>query len=223
MGARVWPYQRQLLAGAARGLLVSPWFATGAGFVIAAGAFIYAPHAELNFGNEAIGRSSCPVAGCTVPADAPPMVAGKGGGPVTASPSPSASSRTGGGRDSSASPTFGYTVKSVGSDTFQMTFTVTSQHATGPWQLAFVIPGAADLSVVGASWQASGTDGGTASGPGGGSGAHGTPTSGGADAGSSADGGLSDVVSFVVDGTGALTAAPGHLVFSDAQGTFTLS
>jgi hypothetical protein len=213
MGAKVWPYQRQLLSGAARGLLVSPWFATGAGFVIAAGAFMYAPHAELNFGNEVIGRAPCRVAGCTIPQQAPVM-AGGANGLVTPSPSASSTGRHAA-HAGSDSPTFAYSVKATGSDAFQMTLTVTSEHAVGPWKLAFVIPGAGNLSVVGASWQASGTDGGSASG-----GAHSAPSSQ-PTSGTSAN--QPDIVSFVVYGKGESTAAPGHLVFSDAQGTFSLS
>lgn len=142
-----------------RGLLVSPWFAAGAGFVVAAGAFIYAPHAQIQFGN-AIGVTQCKLAGChptTPQGGAPPIAAGAGAGPLPASPAATTPTAT-------AGLTFRYAENWQTHRRFQMVLTVTGKRAVGNWRLAFVIPGATDVTVLGAAWQQSGTDGGTASG-----------------------------------------------------------
>ncbi len=154
-GARLRRDQGPLLSGAVRGLLVSPWFAAGAGFVIAAGAFLYAPHAELEFGN-AIGVTQCRLAECnqTTEQGAQGLTAGSGAAPLTDGTTPAAS----------AGLTFRYTVDWQGHGAFQMVLTVTAKHAIGDWRLALVIPGASRVSVVGATWKPSGTDGGTATG-----------------------------------------------------------
>ncbi len=207
-GTRLRRDQRVLLTGAVRGLTVSPWFAAGVGFVIAAGAFIYAPHASLSFGNEVIGRTPCSEAGCIIAQQAP-QITGGANGLVTPSPSASSSGGTGCHAGSDGELGFTYTVQPHGSGMFQMTITVTSDHPIGAWQLSFEIPGATDLSVEGASWRASGTDGGTASGPG--------------DAPSqSAVGQQADVVSFVVDGKGQLAVAPDHCYFNGSSCQFSL-
>ncbi len=229
-GTRPQRDQRELVSGAVRGLMVSPWFAAGAGFVIAAGAFIYAPHASLNFanGNEATITTRCSVAGCTVPEQAPVMAGGTNG-LVTPSPSASSPGRATGRHAAraglSSAPDFTYSVQSHGSDTFQMTLTLTSDRAIGPWQLAFEIPGATDLSVSGAIWRASGTDGGTASGPAvGGSPNSGQPPAGDAASagGHSAGGGQNYVVTFTVSGKGEPTVAPQHCSYNGAPCHFSL-
>jgi hypothetical protein len=228
-GTRLGRGQRDLLTGAVRGLMVSPWFAAGAGFVIAAGAFIYAPHAELSFGNGLVTQTPCSVAGCTVPQQAP-VIAGGQDGLVTPSPSPSSSGHTSqraAAAESDSAPDLTYTVQQDGSGMFQMTITMTSDHPIGPWRLGFEIPGASDLSVPDASWQPSGSDGGTASGPSAGSTPNaGQPSAGtsgdGADAGSdSGGGGQSYRVSFVVDGKGDPTVAPDHCSFDGSACDFT--
>jgi hypothetical protein len=223
--------QRDLLSGTLRGLMVSPWFAAGAGFVIAAGAFMYAPHASLDFNTLTApmpGRTLCSQAGCAVPAQAP-VIAGTANGLVTPSPTPSASGHVAkhAAHDGSVdTPGFTYTVQQHGSGMFQMTFTVTSDHALGSWGLSFEIPGATDLSVTGANWQPLGLHGGTASGPDAGgtpnsgqssSAAAGDPTSAGSD---SAGGEQSYAVSFVVDGKGGLTSAPDQCSFNGSPCSF---
>lgn len=208
LNARFWPYQRRLLTGAARGLLVSPWFAAGAGFVIAAGAFIYAPHAELNFGN-AIGVTHCTQSDCetvTPQGGAPPIAAG-GGTPIPAEPA-------------ATGLTFRYTVNWDDHGPFEMVLTVTGKHAIGAWQLTFVIPGATAVSVVGANWQPSGTDGGTASGTTLGA-SHGTQLSAAVDGHHGHDG-QQNVVSVVVQGTGQ-PKAPTGCVFNGATCQFSAS
>jgi hypothetical protein len=150
-GAQFWPYQRRLLTGATRGLLVSPWFAAGAGFVIAAGAFIYAPHGEL-FLTEP-GVKACDVAGChSLTQDGGTLLTPKGG----ATPIPTTPPATTG-------LAFTYSVNRPRHGAFRMQLTVRASHAIGDWRLFFVIPGATDVSVADAAWQQSGTNGGTAS------------------------------------------------------------
>ncbi len=145
---------RRVLTGAMRGLVVSPWFAAGAGFVVAAGAFIYAPHASLQF------ETQCKLVVCQrlTPLAAPPVIAGTGQGQLrSAAPSTAAPAAP-------ARMTFGYIVEWHAGGAFQMLLTVTSTRAIGNWRLAFAILGATNVAVHDAHWQPSGTDGGTASG-----------------------------------------------------------
>jgi hypothetical protein len=200
--------------------MVSPWFAAGAGFVIAAGAFIYAPHASLSF-DTAPNQTLCAAAGCPVPQKVPTMAGGESG-LITPPPAPSRHAAHG---DPDSAADFTYTVEQYGAGLFKMTFTVTSNHAIGPWQLAFEIPGATNLSVTGATWRASGTDGGTASGPAVGSTPNSSqsPSAAAGGAGSGSGGGAqSAVVTFVVVGEGAPSVAPGHCVFNNSPCQFTL-
>jgi hypothetical protein len=152
---RTWllPYRQGLLTGAVRGLLVSPWFAAGAGFVVAAGAFMYAPHAKLEFGS-AIGVTQCKIAKChpTNQLGAPGIAAGTGDGTLpTPGPSPSAAPAA------TARLTFGYTVTSHLHGQFQMLLTVTGKKAIGTWSISFVIPGATDVTVAEATSQQTAT------------------------------------------------------------------
>jgi len=143
-----------MLQQAGHRLLVSPWFAAGAGFVIATGAIIYMPHARLD---PAINIIPCGGAACEHTQLAPqggakPRPAG-GGVPLPAVPS------------LPAGMTFSYQVLEESPRYgFSMLITIHSLHSFGPWQLSLVIPGATDLFVAyGARWKSSGTDGGTAS------------------------------------------------------------
>jgi hypothetical protein len=208
VGARLRNGQREVLSGAVRGLIVSPWFAAGAGFVIAAGAFMYAPHASVLL-DTAPGRTNCPAAGCPVPQQAP-VIAGTQGGLVTASPSPSSSSPRGrhAARDDfDGADDVTYTVQPEGAGIFQMTLTVPTDHADGSWQLAFEIPGATDLTISGATWQPSGTDGGTA-GP--------LPAGSTANSGQPYSGPAAGQASFIVDGRGEPSVAPDNCSFGGA-------
>jgi len=47
------------MAGAVRGVIVAPWFAAATGLVVAAGLWIYSPHAELKFPPSAGGVVRC--------------------------------------------------------------------------------------------------------------------------------------------------------------------
>jgi hypothetical protein len=202
--------------------VVSPWFAAGGGIVVAAGAFIVAPHAQLNFG-PAIARSPCTVAKghhAAPLAGAPPVPAGGGVGPVT--PSPTATPEPPNGADL----IFKYSVTWHTRDMFQMVLTVTSKKAIRTWQLSFVIPAAADVKVSNADWQPSGTDGGMASsttvGSGGPVGTHSAAPSAGASVGDSPASDNPDVVSLVVTGNGA-PAAPQSCSFDGSACSFSPS
>ena len=215
-----------MLTGAVRGLLVSPWFAAGAGVVIAAGAFVYAPHArlEIKTPNQTL---PCVVAGCPeLQGAAPPVPAGTGGGKVPTSPpsshAPSASVH----RPVAVGVTVSYTRLWHYDGRFSMLIKVRSKRPIGAWSLSFAIPGASHLLVVGAKWQSSGPDGGTASGPGGGS----LQSSSGADGGfvwgseqPNGDGGQpgwdGNTVMFMVQGSGA-DVAPVGCVYSRASCQF---
>jgi hypothetical protein len=142
--ARFRPYRKTLLTGAVRGLVVSPWFAAGAGFVVAAGAFMYAPHAQLSFGNSLVHRSRCATARCQhelATEQGAQGILGTGVEQVPPSATPSATAATTG-------MTFGYAVTSHNRAGFQMLLTVTGKKAIGSWSLSFLIPGATDVTVL---------------------------------------------------------------------------
>ena len=145
-----------MLERAAHRLLVSPWFAAGAGFVIATGAIIYMPHATLN---PAVTITRCKLASCkqkqlTPQVGAKPLPAGTGA-PILV---PGNSSVI-------AGMSFRYQVQERSAQYgFSMLITIHSPRRLDRWNLAFVINGARDVYVTyGALWRQSGTDGGTAS------------------------------------------------------------
>ena len=152
-----------LVGGAVRGLLVAPWFAAAAGFVIAVGLWISAPHAELRFPS-AVGEVPCQVTGCGTQA-------GQGAGKLTitkgqpiAHPKRGAGAKSGAGRRTAASGlTFTYVVLWHEHGKFAVLITVRGKRALHSWDLAFRMPGDQITYVAGADWQPSGTDGGTAS------------------------------------------------------------
>jgi hypothetical protein len=140
---------------AGRRLLVSPWFAAGAGVVIATGAIIYVPHTNLDFGN-AINVIHCKQAECrqSVPEQAPGMAAGIGGEQITVSPSAPTVP---------VGMTFSYQVLYQSEYDFSIQITVRARQDPGPWKLSFVIPGARHVYVYGAPAQLFGLDGVTVS------------------------------------------------------------
>ncbi len=154
-----------LVAGAVRGLLVTPWFAAATGFVVAVGLWISAPHAELKFPS-AVGVVPCAVTGCG-------SQTGQGTGRLTTTKgqpivhsrkSGGAGGRSGAGRRTAATGlTFGYVVVWHEQGKFAVQITVRGKRALHDWQLAFEMPGDQITYVAGASWQPAGKDGGTAS------------------------------------------------------------
>jgi hypothetical protein len=142
-----------MLQRTGRRLLVSPWFAAGAGFVIATGVIIYTPHA-----NFAIDVQKCQLVSCTKLAPqgpAPGIPAGTGGGRVTAPSTRSVPRGT----------TFWY--QPVDYSTrygFSMWIKIQAPYSTSQWKLSFVIRGASGIYVFGAPhWEPYGTDGVTVS------------------------------------------------------------
>jgi hypothetical protein len=136
-----------MLKRAGHRLLVSPWFAAGAGVVIATGVMIYTPHT-----NFAIDIQKCQLVSCTklTPQGAAPLQAGPGS-PVT--PSPSTHSLPKG-------MTFSYQV--LGQSTrygFSMLITIHSPDSFGQWQLSFSIPGATGIYVYWPRWKSTGSGG----------------------------------------------------------------
>jgi hypothetical protein len=53
-----------VVAAAVRGLIATPWFAAATGFVVAAGLWIYSPHAELKFPASFPGSQQCSASSC---------------------------------------------------------------------------------------------------------------------------------------------------------------
>jgi hypothetical protein len=149
---------------AVRGLLMTPWFAASTGFVIAAGMWLYSPHATISFPS-AIGTIHCRVQGCLTPG-------GKGSGSL-ASSAPGQRLRTrhaGRGSEQSvgatkptAGLTFTFTVLWHGRDSFGAAISISGKRSLGTWQLAFRLPGTQIQNVFGAEWlQSASGDGGTA-------------------------------------------------------------
>jgi hypothetical protein len=158
---------RGVARGAARSLLVTPWFAAGAGFVLAAGLWIYSPHTELRFPS-----ANAPYG---VPCTTQQCTAGNGGGQLaTSTPGERFSHHEGHGRtgqpdvagrhSASSGLTVTFSVPWQQNGNFQAVIIVRGKHLPANWRLEFTMPGTHIRYVVGAQWQPlpSG-DGGTAS------------------------------------------------------------
>ena len=160
-----------------RGLLVTPWFAAGAGFVIAAGLALNSPHTVLTYRPD---TTPC-VGHCNGSGQASGSM--KQGAPgvqiKTASPArtaPAARDRSGstarhgqtGGRHHpgspapSAGPSVGWKVLFEKYGQFSALITIPSGQAAHAWSLQFAIPGTKITKVWGAQWQPSASDGGLA-------------------------------------------------------------
>ncbi len=159
-----------MLRGAARSLLVTPWFAAASGFVIAASLWIYSPHAHLQFPNNGNAiqlqhcHSSCSPAGSQKGSGS---LAGKGGRLKLAGKSGAARSGPGAhdpGRTAVSGLTFSYYVLPSEHGKFTISISVSGKSAIKDWQLAFVLRGDRIRWVAGANWQRTSRDSGTASG-----------------------------------------------------------
>lgn len=161
-----------VLRGAARGLLVTPWFAAASGFVIAASLWIYSPHAALlQFPNNATQLQHCHSDGCS------PAGSSKGSGSLAAAgknrlkqPRKSGANPAGGtglrGRTAVSGLTFSYFALPSPDGKFTIRISVYGKRAIRDWSLAFVLAGDKIRTVAGASWQRTTRDSGTASGSG---------------------------------------------------------
>jgi hypothetical protein len=197
-----------MLRGAARGLIVSPWFAAGAGVVIATSAFLIAPRAVQEFpNNNGINVTHCSHAGCRpTPQGMLPLPLTEPGGQMRVTTATAASGLT-----------FGYYVLWQQHGAFSMEISVSGSHAIGPWQLTFVIPGRYITSVAGANWQRSGVDGVIASGYVTTAGSYSRDGQGGDSSDGSRD---QRFIQFIVTGAGT-AAPPGGCFYNSAQCHFT--
>jgi hypothetical protein len=213
----------EVLRGATRGLLVTPWFAAASGFVIAASLWIYSPHAALlQFPDNATQLQHCRSQGC------PPGASGKGSGSLAAAgknrlkePRKSGASPAGGtgqhARSAVSGLDFRYFVLASPDGKFTIRISVSGKRRIKDWSLAFALEGDRIRTVSGASWQRTTRDSGTASGsgqawqwPGGGQG------DGGQSGGDHHEYGFT----FVVSGSGP-AVAPTSCVYNGQQCTFT--
>jgi hypothetical protein len=154
-----------------RSLLLTPWFAAGAGIVIAAAVAVGSP-AALTY-SQAGPSVHCSVGSCAGPAPQRPDVAtaspgvalkvgGHRRGAASASSAPPRAATSGGG----AGYQLGYQVIGHRRRGFIAIITMPGDLTPGPWSLAFVFPSARVERVWGALWQPSGDGkGGTALGP----------------------------------------------------------
>jgi hypothetical protein len=154
--------ERAAAQGVAHGLLVTPWFAAAAGFVIAAGLWIISPHADLISASPAIGTST---AG---PGDKGPG-AGQGDGSGQPAPARSASTgpaknKTGGGSGSTGEPrvTVRYYGHAWSSGKFFVLITLPESFANKHWALHFQLAGDQDIQAQNAIWTPSGQAAGSA-------------------------------------------------------------
>lgn len=182
-----------------RGLLVTPWFAAGAGFVIAAGLALNSPHTVLTYrpGTEPCVGNCAPAGqskGST--AEVSPGVQIKTASPARpgsgahAHHGPSAgrgpgAPHHGGGDPSGAGIGFRVLFHKYGH--FSALITIPATQARHGWSLEFTIPDTQITKVWGAQWQPSASDGGLATmlghqpGSGTGSSGQGTPGTEGTD------------------------------------------
>ena len=154
-----------------RSLLLTPWFAAGAGIVIAAAVAVGSP-AALTYSQAGPGVH-CSVGSCAGPAPQRPEVAtaspgvalkvgGHRRGAASASSAPPRAATSGGG----AGYQLGYQVIGHRRRGFIAIITMPGDLRPGTWSLAFVFPSARVERVWGALWQPSGDgNGGTALGP----------------------------------------------------------
>jgi hypothetical protein len=136
-----------------RGLLVTPWFAAGAGIVVAAALALNSPRAMLTY-----RPNTSPCSGCTAAGALP-----------SAQPGVQIKSAHVDGRAARpAAPalTVGFQVIRGPSGTFSETITIPRGQARNGWRLSFRLPGRTITQVWDALWQPSGPGGGLASMPG---------------------------------------------------------
>jgi len=148
--------------------MVTPWFAAGAGIVIAAALAVDSPAALTYVPTDPGVR--CPVAGCAgaAPGHGPDVTAATPGEPLPPGSGPRAGVASGPSRQGGAGPAYqlGYRVVRRWSSGFLATITLPAVMRPGAWSLQLVFPSAHIDRVWGARWHASGNaDAGTATGP----------------------------------------------------------
>jgi len=145
-----------------RGLLVTPWFAAGVGFVIAAALALNSPHTVLTYRPNTTKCSACVARGSL--ATARPGLHFKP--PRLVQPAHARQGTTAVGADpaSVAGPEIGFQVVGQQNGTFTAIITVPAARARHGWKLRFRIPGRRIIQVLGADWRpAPGSYGGLAS------------------------------------------------------------
>jgi hypothetical protein len=136
-----------------RGLLVTPWFAAGAGFVIAAALALNSPHTVLTY-----RPNTLPCSGCAQPA--PGSLASAKPGVKLKVPAKHARSGQGAAKDRQqptavAGLEVGFRVVWQKNGAFGAIITLPAGHAGRDWKLRFEIPGRRIFQVAGAQWQPS--------------------------------------------------------------------
>jgi hypothetical protein len=138
-----------------RGLLVTPWFAAGAGFVIAAALSLNAPRTFLTYRpNNTPSTSRC--ATCAAPESVPTSKPGV----QIRSVNPAVIGGTG-----AAGPAVPIHLGPERDGVFSVTFMLPAGQLRNGWQLRFALPGRSITQVVGAQWRPDAVDdGGVAAG-----------------------------------------------------------
>ncbi|HEY2506873.1 MAG TPA: hypothetical protein VGI58_10180 [Streptosporangiaceae bacterium] len=221
--------------GASRGILLTPWFAAGTGFVLAAGMYLYAPHADLSFPNPLQNRQSCLEKGCKSAKD-DERLAGTPGARIPnqskAGNQSGAASKTpaSGHRPNPASGlTFGFRVLRQADNMFAAEITVSGKQALASWRLRFIMRGTSNDHVAGASFEpVPAGDGGLATppSPDDSSGGQGAANSGGPGPGEQQgsdqqSGPGAPIIVFYIYGSGT-PHKPGHCRFDGARCAFSV-
>ncbi len=136
-----------------RGLLVTPWFAAGAGIVVAAALALNSPRAMLTYRPNTTRCGGCTAAGA-LPSVQPGVQiksAHVDGGAARPAPPPLS---------------VGFQVTQGPDGTFSETITIPRGQARDGWRLSFRLPGRTITQVWDAIWQANGPGSGLASMPG---------------------------------------------------------
>ena len=157
-----------------RGLLITPWFAAGAGFVIAAALALNSPHTVLTYRPDTVPcAGNCKTTGQSngSAAVATPGVQIKTASPARAGSHPRRGSSAGpghtgghhgGGTGAPSGAGVGFRVLFNKYNQFSALITVPAGQTAHGWSLKFEIPGAQITRVWGAQWEPSGNDGGLA-------------------------------------------------------------
>lgn len=146
--------QRQgVIRGATRGLLVTPWFAAGMGFLLAAGLWIYSPHASLKLTTPVL-KSPCLEQGCQSHIGGGSLATKLPGKRISTGHAHGAAKATGGEnrKHKALGVTLKYSPVWPGPGGFSAVITITSKHPLGSWRLSFEMPGAQITQVGGAAW-----------------------------------------------------------------------
>ncbi len=141
--------QQGILRGAARGLLVTPWFAAGTGFVVAAGVWILAPHALLL--SNIPGGKPCTILTCGPGGSALPFGHGSQAGGHTSKTKASAGRASGSKSHATSGLTFRFKALQHAHGRFAELITITGKRPIESWRLSFVIRGA-HITYVQGGW-----------------------------------------------------------------------